>query len=147
VLTNRANSLKRICKIDMTAFAAVLVALFFLMMVFRAYELNSHNGGGADLPKVSHPVEMLNSMREDALKIGIMRDGGFFFGNDRTTAAQLPAKIEERLRHGAERKVYLNADARAKYGAVKKVLDGLRSAGMENVGILVEQPYGPRRPN
>ena len=109
MLTNRQTSLKRICKIDMTAFSCVMFVLFFMVMVLRATELNSHNGGGADLPKVVHPVEMRHARREDAVIITIMRDGGIFFGNDRTTAAQLPAKIEERLSHGAERKVYINA--------------------------------------
>jgi biopolymer transport protein ExbD len=138
MLTNRPASLKRICKIDMTAFAAVLVILFFLMMFLDVTGLNPPKGTWIDLPKVNHPVQMPNAMREDALAIGIMRDGKIFFGGDRTTAAQLPAKIEERLRHGAERKVYIHADARVKYGVVGMVLDGIRSAGVENVGILVE---------
>jgi biopolymer transport protein ExbD len=40
-----------------------------------------------------------------------------------------------------ERKVYIRADGRAWYGTVKEVLDGVRAAGVEKVGFLLEQPF------
>jgi biopolymer transport protein ExbD len=134
----------------MTAFscvmAVVLLTLLIIEMVAFPLAWGGHHGVGIDLPRVNYPVTMRAANREDAVIIGIMRDGGIFFANDRTTAPQLPAKIEERLSHGAERRAYIKADARARYGTVRIVLGAVRSAGVESVGILVEQPYGPRRP-
>jgi biopolymer transport protein TolR len=127
----------------MTPFAAVLVVLLFTVMVFKTTEHNSR----ADLPKVVHPIEMPDARREDAVVIAVTRDGKIFFGNDWITAKDLPANIEERLSHGAERKVYINADARARYGSVGAVLNGVRSAGVENVGILVRTTLGGTPPD
>jgi biopolymer transport protein ExbD len=48
--------------------------------------------------------------------------------------------IAEHLKdRGVERKVYIVADMRAKWGAVKIVLDGVRSAGILRVAFLVDQ--------
>jgi len=68
-----------------------------------------------------------------------MRDGQIFFGSDRVRPEGLAAKINECLARGAKREVYIRADARARYGRVSAVLDGIRAAGVERVGILVDQ--------
>lgn len=115
--------------------AVVLLTLLIIEMV--AFPLAwGHRGVGIDLPRVNRPVTMRAANREDALIIVIMRDGKVFFGNERATAEELPAKIEERLSHGAERKVYIKADARARYGAVRIVLGAVRSAGVEKIAII-----------
>jgi len=44
-----------------------------------------------------------------------------------------------------ERKVYLKVDARAHYGAVLRVLEGARSAGIENIAFLVREGSIPER--
>ena len=78
------------------------------------------------------------------MKVAILRDGRVYFGTDRVDAAALQCKIAERLKdRGAERKVYIVADARAKWGAVKVVLDGVRSAGILRVAFLVDQRRSP----
>lgn len=76
-------------------------------------------------------MKMLAANREDAIVVAIMRDGKVFFGNELVTAEQLPEKIREWLSHYAERKVYIKADARARYGTVWTVLEAVRSAGVE----------------
>ena len=44
-----------------------------------------------------------------------------------------------------ERKAYLKVDARAHYGAVLRVLEGVRSAGIENIAFLVREGSIPQR--
>ena len=73
----------------------------------------------------------------------ILRSGDVFFGNEKLTPDQLPGKIREGLRQGAERKVYIKADARAKYGKVAQVLDGVRAARIYNIAFLVDQRKSP----
>jgi len=83
---------------------------------------------------------MPGALREDVLKVTILRDGRVYFGADRVDAAALRQKIAERLNdRGAERRVYIVADARAEWGTVKIVLDGVRSAGILRVAFLVDQ--------
>jgi Biopolymer transport protein ExbD/TolR len=58
-----------------------------------------------------------------------------------------PASIREYLSSGSEKRVYVKADGRVHYGTVVEVLDGVRSAGIEQVGFLVEQRRGDDAPS
>lgn len=134
-MRHRSNGL--ICNIDVTAFAGVMLVLVYLFM--SPYPVCSSGRPAVDFPKVSSPVPMRAADREDAIVIGIERDGKVFFRTDRTSPEDLPVKIREALRRGAENKVYIKADARAKYASVKEVLDGIHAAGVRKIGILVDQ--------
>jgi len=71
--------------------------------------------------------------------VAVLRDGSIYFGTDRLMADQLPSKIREALSRGAERRIYLRADARARYGGVAQALNYVRASGIENVVILTDQ--------
>jgi biopolymer transport protein TolR len=59
---------------------------------------------------------MRAALKEDALIVAVERDGRVFVSRDGTSLADLPGKIREGLSRGAQNKVYIKADARAKYG-------------------------------
>ena len=44
-----------------------------------------------------------------------------------------------------ERAVQFRGDARVAYGLVIEVMDTLRDAGIENVGMITERPSAPKR--
>lgn len=96
-------------------------------------------GMSVDLPKVKIRHAMPGAARDGAVVISIFRDGTIHLGDDQITSEELPAKIRERLSRGAERKVYIKADARVYYRTVRDVLDAVRSAGVENIGLLADQ--------
>jgi len=97
------------------------------------------HGSIVDLPRTWHASPMPRAVREDALSVAITRDGKIYFRNTAISAEELPGKIREGLKNGAEKKVYLRADARARYGDVKQVLIKIRQAGIENVCFLTEK--------
>jgi biopolymer transport protein ExbD len=66
----------------------------------------------------------------------VTRDSHIYFGAEQVTSAELPTKIREHLSRGSERRVYIKADARARYGTVKEVLKATQSAGVEQVSFL-----------
>jgi len=121
-------------------FASVMgLVVFVLLLVFMTIPTGSY-GVSAGLPKVLHPVAMPGANREDAMKISILRDGHVYFGADRVAPANLPGKISDRLKdRDVERKVYITADARARWGTVKLVLQAVHDAGILRVAFLVDQ--------
>jgi biopolymer transport protein TolR len=117
----------------------VAIVVFAILLVFMMIPTD-HHGISADLPKVSHPVSMPGALREDAMKVTILRDGKVYFGVDRIDPASLPRKIVSRLEdRDVERKVYIIADDRARWGTVKQVLDAVRSVGIIRVAFLADQ--------
>jgi len=76
--------------------------------------------------------------------VTMFRDHKVFYRCDPVRSSELPAKIRQSLNQGGEREVYMRADARARYGWVAELLNGIRSAGVEKIGFLVEQGPSPK---
>lgn len=143
MLPLRHNSLGRlICRIDVAALAAVMFALLATFLGQYVNLPDLPRGVSVDMAKVSHPAAMPAALREDALEVAVTRDGKVWLGGDQVLLNSLPQAIRERVRLGAERKAYIRADKRARYGEVKQVLDRVRSAGIENIAFIV----GERNP-
>ena len=70
------------------------------------------------------------------MQISVTRDGRVFFRDHQVPAAELVNEIRNGVRNGAEKRVYLVADARCSYGNVSAVLERIRLAGIENVAFL-----------
>jgi|SRR5580693_8389245 biopolymer transport protein TolR len=137
----RATSLKPLGSTDLTAFslAATMTALT-LLVAFMTSQPMICLGVSIDLPKTPHPGSMWRAQREDALVVGVFRTGDIYLGNDKIAADQLSGKIGERIRaDGGERKVYIRADARARWGRVGEVIDQVRAAGIPEAGFLADQ--------
>ena len=125
-----------ISNIDVSALAAVMFVVIFAFIFLTA---TPHHGVSADLPKVWHSKSIPGANREDALTVVILRDGSIYFGKHRSRPGDLPAQIREQVGRGAEKKVYIGADARVRYQTVLAVLDAVRSAGVEKIAFLVYQ--------
>jgi biopolymer transport protein ExbD len=119
------------------------MVVFVMLLVFMTIPTD-HHGVSADLPKVLHPVSLPGTMREDAMKITVMRDSQVFFDTDRIQPINLTEKIAKRLKdRGMEREVYIMADMRARWSTVKIVPEGVRSAGIIRVAFLADQRRVP----
>jgi biopolymer transport protein ExbD/biopolymer transport protein TolR len=77
--------------------------------------------------------------KEDALIVAIMRDGKIYFNSDVVTADALTDKVKDRLANTSNKRIFVKADAGAKYGDVVAVVDDVRSAGVDQLGLLTEE--------
>ena len=117
--------------------SVMLVLLFILLPITTDTRLSLQ----VDRPLAYHSTSMPGALKEDAMLIGIARDGNVFFRAHRGLRSELANEIREGVRKGAEKKVYLAVDARAKYDDALSVLAQIRFAGIENVDFLTEDPY------
>jgi biopolymer transport protein TolR len=140
----RDKSNRLISNIDVTAFGAVMLVLAMIVMAPSVWSPDLPSWG-VDLPRVNHPRVMRFALREDAITVGVTRDGKLYFGNDQIDPNELPERIRRSIGRGAERKVYIRADARAQYGAVKDVLNEVQEAGVSDVAFLcnARHPHDP----
>ena len=51
----------------------------------------------------------------------------------------LPPKVKDLLTNRLDKTVFVKADARAKYEKVVDVVDNLRAAGVDQLGLLTDQ--------
>jgi len=92
-----------------------------------------------DLAKVNNPERMPDAEKEDAMVVSVMRDGTVYFRSDRLAVDQLTQKVKDRLVSQQDKRVYVKADARARFGAVVAVVDNVRAAGVDDLGLLTDQ--------
>ena len=110
-----------------------------LLIIFMTAPSHPHGPRPVDFAITHHATPMPGAVREDAILVAVARDGNIFFGSNNVRDSDLPALIRESVRRGSERKVYLKVDARAKYADAALVIDQVRLAGIQNVGIITEQ--------
>ena len=122
--------------INVTPMVDVMLVLLIIFMVITPM---LQKGVTVDLAKVNNPQQMPDADKEDALIVAVMRNGEVFFGNDRIASDQLTNKIKDRIANRQNKIVYLRADARAKYKAVVDVVDNVRAAGVDDLGLLTDQ--------
>jgi biopolymer transport protein ExbD len=123
------------CRIELVPLVGILIALLIIFMVSVPLP---HHGNYVDLVKSSHPTYQPRSIREDAMRVLITRDGTVYFGNTRINPDELPDQIRAGLRNATGRKIYIAVDARAKYGRVATVVDEVRLAGLQNITFISE---------
>jgi biopolymer transport protein ExbD/biopolymer transport protein TolR len=122
--------------INVTPMVDVMLVLLIIFMVITPM---LQKGVTVDLAKVNNPEQMPDADKEDALIVAIMRNGDVFFGNDRISPDQLTNKIKDRIANRVDKRVYVRADQRAKYKSVVEVVDNVRAAGVDDLGLLTEQ--------
>src|SRR6185369_7088161 len=122
--------------INVTPMVDVMLVLLIIFMVITPM---LQKGVSVDLAKVNNPEAMPDADKEDAMVVAIMRDGKVFFGNDLIPPDQLTGKVKDRLANRVDKRVFVRADARAKFGAVVEVVDNVRSAGVDQLGLLTDQ--------
>src|SRR3954453_9370842 len=122
--------------INVTPMVDVMLVLLIIFMVITPM---LQKGISVDMAKTNNPTQMPDAEKEDALLVAVTRDGKTFFGSDQIAPDQLTNKIKDKLASRTDKRVFVRADARAKYGAVAEVVDNVRAAGVDQLGLLTEQ--------
>jgi biopolymer transport protein ExbD/biopolymer transport protein TolR len=122
--------------INVTPMADVMLVLLIIFMVVTPM---LQKGAPVELAKTKNPVDMKEADRDDSVVVAITRDGNFYLGNDRVNIDDLASKVNDLLTNKLEKTVFVKSDLRAKYGDVVQVVDNIRNAGVDKVGLLTER--------
>ncbi len=123
-------------EINVTPMADVMLVLLIIFMVITPM---LQKGVSVDLAKTDNPTQMPDADKEDALLVAIMRDGKTFLGTERIEPEELTQRIKDKIANRMDKRVYVRADARARYGRVVEIVDNVRAAGVDQLGLLTEQ--------
>jgi biopolymer transport protein ExbD/biopolymer transport protein TolR len=123
--------------INVTPMVDVMLVLLIIFMVITPM---LQNKVVIDMVAVVNPVAMPDADKEDAIVVAITRDGGVFLGQNKTSIDVLGNQVREKLADNpANKTIYVRADARAEYLAVENAIDAVRTAGIEDVGLLMQK--------
>jgi len=126
--------------------ADIMLVLLIIFMVVTPMLQKTHQ---VDLASVNDPRDMKDADRDDAIVVAVTRDGSLYLGNRKVKKEDITGQIKDQIANKLDKTVYVKSDARAKYGDVVAVVDEIRSAGVDSLGLLTEKTKalaGPSTP-
>lgn len=112
----------------------VLTVLFFYMVVSPMMS----RGLDVNLPRSS-----TNSIKpEERVVLTVTKDQALFLEKERVEIGKLEEILRNIRRQKPQVNVYLRADRDAPYGAVVQVMDAVKRAGIDRLGMVTEPATG-----
>jgi len=122
--------------INVTPMVDVMLVLLIIFMVITPM---LQHGVSVDMYRARNPIPMQAADKSDAITVAVTRDGKTYLNTTQMPPEDLPQKVKDLLSNRIDKQVFVRSDARARYERVVDVVDNLRAAGVDNLGLLTEQ--------
>lgn len=126
--TRRRRFLAEINIIPLVDVVLVLLIIFMVTapMLYRGIDINL-------------PTSQSNTIKpEERLVLTIERDQKVYLDKDQLSLEQLEFKLKQAKQHNADVSIYLRADRAVPYGTVVRVMDEIKRAGIEKLGMVTD---------
>ena len=119
--------------------------MLVLLIIFMVVTPMIQKGFSVEMAKVPNPFDMPNADKDDAIIVAVARSGDIYVGNNKTPRAQITSIVRDQVANRIDKTVFIRSDARAQYGVVVAVVDEIRAAGVDSVGLLTERTMDQRQ--
>jgi len=116
--------------------ADIMLVLLIIFMVVTPMLQKTHQ---VDLAPTNNAHDMKDADKDDAVVVAVTRDGTLYLQNNRISKESITNEVKDQIANRLDKTVYVKSDARAKYGDVVAVVDEIRSAGVDQLGLLTEK--------
>jgi len=113
--------------------------MLVLLIIFMVVTPMLQKGVSVDMAKVNNAEDMQNADKDDAIILAVQRDGSLYLGSKKIQLSEITTAVKDQISNRLDKTVFVRSDARAKYGDVVKAVDEVRSAGVDNLGLLTEK--------
>jgi biopolymer transport protein TolR len=134
-LGGEARLAPALAEINVTPFVDVVLVLLVIFLITAPMLL-----GGIDV-RVPRTATR-NIQPEERLVLSVTRDRGVFLDNQPISLDRLSKVLSGMVQRNPKASVFLKADEAVAYGTVMKVMDIIKKAGVDRVGMVTE-PIGP----
>jgi biopolymer transport protein ExbD/biopolymer transport protein TolR len=133
-----------VSEINVTPMVDVMLVVLIIFMVITPMLSKGHD---VNKVRTHNDVKMVEADKEDAVLIAITRDGKVFLspGDALVQPSDLGTKVKDLQTNRSDKTVYVKADARARFSAVTDVIDNLRTAQVDSVGLITESIPNTRK--
>ncbi len=145
----KAKAGDAVATINVTPMVDVMLVLLIIFMVITPM---LQKGVSVDLARTQNARAMADEDKEDAAVLAVTRDGKIYLQSDPIRLDEITVKVKDRIASKLDKTVYIRSDARAKYGDVVAVIDNVRAAGVDSLGLITEKlqrqaPAAPGAPS
>lgn len=110
--------------------------LLVLLIIFMVVTPMVQKGVDVQLPTALNTIEMPEN---PDVVLSIQADGTMYVNEDKATEDNLRTLVEEAFLTAGEEKLYLKADQQLEYGKIVDIINVLKNAGVEVIGIITEK--------
>lgn len=110
--------------------------LLVLLIIFMVVTPLVQKGVDVQLPTA---LNTINVPENPEVVVAIRKDGTIYINQDQVTLENLQTLIEEAFLTVSEKKIYLKADQDLEYGKIVDLIEVVKEAGVEVVGIITEK--------
>lgn len=111
----------------------VLLVLLIIFMVVTPF---LQKGVDVRLPTALNTIDMPDNPE---VVLAIRKDGTMYVNQDKATKENLQTMLEEAFLNVSDKKLYLKADQELEYGSIVDIIEIVRNAGLEIIGIITEK--------
>jgi biopolymer transport protein ExbD len=119
--------------INVTPLVDIVLVLLIIFMVTATYIVRA--AIEVELPRAAHGGETSGTV----LAVMLTRDGQVYLDGVRRSEAELVARARDAVRADAETRAVISADKSALHGAVVRVIDLVKDAGVTRFAIHIER--------
>jgi len=134
-LPSRSGDRRLLSEINVTPLVDVMLVLLVIFMVTTPL---LQQGTEVELPRAAR-AEVREAER---ITLTLTRDGRIYLNADEVPRERLAARLAALA--GGERVLHFRGDAQVAYGMVIEVMDAVKAAGIETVGMITQPPRAAR---
>ena len=134
--TSRDKISTTLAEINVTPLVDVVLVLLIIFMITAPL---LQKGIDVRLPQ----SEVRNSKPEDRVVVSISKENKIYINQDEVSLTEFEERLQRKMMMSGSPAVYLRADQDVSYGMVIKVMDKIKRAGIDTIGMVTE-PYGIR---
>jgi len=127
-----------VADINVTPMVDVMLVLLIIFMVIAPM---LQSGVSVALPKSKYPDPDPNIIKDTSAVVAIPNNGEYYIGRDKIALADIPQKVKTILKDKPvpDQVVYVKSSKGVKYGEVVMVIDSIREAGFDRIGLVAEK--------
>ncbi len=135
-MAKKTASLGTVADINVTPMVDVMLVLLIIFMVVTPM---LQKGVSVTMASAVNTIDMPDADKENAVVLAITRDGKTYLGNDPIAPDEITTEVKDRIADRLDKTVFLRSDKNAKYQVVAEVVDNIRAAGVDNLGLETEK--------
>src|SRR5208282_5461400 len=139
-MAKKWTTLGAVSDINVTPMVDVMLVLLIIFMVITPM---LQHGTSVNMARATNTRDMQDADKEDAVLLAVTKDGKVYLQSDRIKVDEITPKVKDMLADKLDKTVYVKSDREAKYGVVVEVVDNVRAAGVDSLGLLTEKRQAP----
>ena len=114
--------------------------MLVLLIIFMVAAPMIQRGIDVKLPQSRRATSVTGERIEITIPDTVRRAGLVFLGKEQIKMSNLQERVRQKMEGAATKEVFLRGDAAVQYQDLMNVIDALKAAGVQNIGMVARMP-------